>query len=116
MACGCETACGCTVIGDGSTAEVVRDGDTFIVSAIHPILGVADTDCIELDVDEDKILTATPVISPDDTSVILECTEDGFAASVRVDQASSAIVSEGPLGLRVDIPPADPTPDSAQPG
>lgn len=104
MACGCTSACGCDVQGDGTTANVVRQGDKFVVSAIFPFNEVADTDCIALDVDDDKVLTATPILSPDPTSVELECTANGLAAHVNVDPASTAIVSEGPDGLRVDVP------------
>lgn len=104
MACGCTSACGCDVVGDGSTAAVVRQGDKFIVSSIRPIEGVDFTDCIALEIDDEKILTASPILSSDPSSVELECTENGLAAHVVVDPASTAIVSEGPDGLRVDVP------------
>lgn len=118
--CGCTSACGCNVIGDDVTASVVRTGDTFTVSAIHPIVGVDDTDCIELDIDGSKILTATPRLASDvlvqDGGVDLECTTDGIEASLILDPASTAIVSVGTGGLRVDIPPPPPVPDAGQPG
>lgn len=104
MACGCTSACGCDVVGDGTTAAVVRQGDKFIVSSIRLIEAVESTDCIALEVDDEKVLTATPILSSDPSSVELECTENGLAAHVVVDPASTAIVSEGPDGLRVDVP------------
>lgn len=118
MACGCTSACGCNVIGDDVTAAVVRTGDTFTVSAIHPILGVADTDCMSLDVDPDKILTATPILlaGTSDGGVELECTPDGLEANIIVDPASTTIVSVSDQGLRVDAPPAPPGGGTGLPG
>lgn len=104
MPCGCQSACGCSVVGDGTTAEVTRNGDEFTVSAIIPVKSGEDTDCIALDVNIDGELRATPIISPDATAVSLECTEDGFEADVNIDPASTAIVTKGPAGLKVDVP------------
>jgi microcystin-dependent protein len=118
MACGCTSACGCDVIGDDVTAAVVRVGDTFTVSSIHPILDVADTDCIELDIDGSKILTASLILAPgtSDGGMQLECTPDGLEANIEVDPASTAIVSVSDQGLRVDAPPPPPGDGTGMPG
>lgn len=116
MPCGCQSACGCNIVGDGVTTSVVRVGDEFMVSATQVVAGLADTDCISLTVDESGTLMATPIIDPADHSVILECTGDGLAAEVRVDEASTAIVSVSADGLRVDVPPADASDGTGQPG
>lgn len=119
MACGCTSACGCNVIGDGTTAEVTRQGDTFTVSAIHPIKGIADTDCIQLELDDDLVLTATPVLADagdEEASVQLRCEEEGLVGDVVIDPASTAPISLTPDGLRVDLPPALPSADDATPG
>lgn len=105
MACGCETACGCNIVGDGVTAEVARVGDTFTVSSINPIMAVDDTDCIELSVAPDKTLTADIILDTDPASVELTCEADGLHAEVVPDPASTAIVSVSADGLRVDVPP-----------
>jgi microcystin-dependent protein len=115
MPCGCTSACGCNLV-PGDNVTIDRLGDTFTISATGAIVGVEDTDCIDLVIDVDKILTANPILSPDPGSVDLECTPSGIAASVVVDPASTAIVSEGPSGLRVDIPPPPATPDGWAPG
>lgn len=116
--CGCTSACGCDVQGDGTTASVVRQGDTFIVSAIPLILEVADSDCIALGIDDDKVLTAEPILDPDDVNdaVELVCGPNGLRADLLLDEASTAIVTQGPGGLRVDVPPADAVTGTEQPG
>lgn len=105
MPCGCTSACGCNLV-PGENVTIDRLGDTFTISAQGAIVGVESTDCIDLVIDVDKVLSASPILSPDPTSVDLECTPSGLAASVVVDPSSTAIVTEGPDGLRVDIPPA----------
>lgn len=115
MPCGCTSACGCNLI-EGDNIVISREGDSFTISAIGEIVGVEDSDCIELVIDPDRILQANLILSPEPTSVDLECTADGLEASVVVDPASTAIVSEGPLGLRVDVPPAAPGTGNEQPG
>jgi hypothetical protein len=105
MPCGCTSACGCNLV-PGENVSIDRLGDTFTISATGAIVGVESTDCIDLVIDVDKVLSASPILSPDPTSVDLECTPSGIAASVVVDPSSTAIVTEGPDGLRVDIPPA----------
>lgn len=106
MACGCQNTCGCTIVGDNVTAVVVEGpaAGTFTVSSIQTIMGVAATDCIQLEIDEDRILTATPILA-DGEAVDLSCTEDGLLAELVIDPASSAIVTQSDDGLRVDIPP-----------
>lgn len=116
MACGCQNTCGCIILGDGETTTVAQQGDTFTVSAIPFIRSVQDTDCIDLEVDIDGVLTATPVINDDPATVSLACSEDGLEASLLIDPDSTAIVTQSVDGLRVDVPAPPPTPDSAQPG
>lgn len=115
MSCGCTSACGCTVLGDGSTTSVVRDGDTFIVTALQFIDKVASTDCIQLAV-SGTTLSAYPILDTDNECVELSCGPDGLRADLVIDDASTAAVSCSEDGLRVDIPPSPPLPDSAQPG
>lgn len=119
MACGCISACGCNVVGDHTTAEVVRTGDTFTVSAILPIKGIDDTDCIVLSLDDDLILIADPVLADaadEDASVQLRCTETGLAGDVVIDPASTAPVTLTDDGLRIDLPAPLPSAESASPG
>jgi microcystin-dependent protein len=119
MACGCQNTCGCIIVGDGVTAEVAQGpgAGTFTVSSIQTIMGVEDTDCIALAIDGSKILRATPILSTDPGAIELECTEDGLAATLIVDPASTAIVSTSVDGLRVDVPPPPaPSGDTGQPG
>lgn len=79
MACGCTTTCGC-VIQAGVGINVMQMGDTFIVSLATGVpASVADTDSVELDV-----------------------TGGVLTANVLLDPASTAPVSIGPAGLRVD--------------
>lgn len=115
MPCGCTSACGCNLL-PGENVSIDRLGDTFTISAQGAIVGVEDTDCIALVIDNDKVLTASPILSPDPTSVDLECTPDGLTASVFVDPSSTAIVTEGPDGLRVDIPPTPAGGGDGEPG
>lgn len=110
MPCGCTSACGCLVVGDGSTADVVRDGDTFIVSALLFIDSVIDTDCIDLTVTPDGELSADLVVADagdEEASVQMRCTGNGIAGDVVLDPASTAPVSLTSDGLRVDLPPPD---------
>lgn len=120
MSCGCTSACGCNVVGDHVTAEVARDVDTFTVSAIHPIRGVEDTDCIDLVIrEEDRYLLASPILADaavQEASVQLRCSQDGIVGDVRLDPASTAVVSTSSMGLRVDMPPIPAADGEGQPG
>lgn len=116
MPCGCQSACGCSVVGDGTTAEVTRNGDEFTVSAIPVITDVEDTDCVSLEIsDPDKVLRAELILDDDPMAVVLECTPDGLRADLVLDPASSATVTQGPDGLRVDVPVVSGT-GNEQPG
>lgn len=119
MSCGCTSACGCNVVGiDPITAA--RAGDTISIGVVLPILGVVDTDCISLAIDPDtKILTSTPILgdaAAEEASVELRCTATGLVGDVRVDGSSTAIVTVGPDGLKVDVPTAPAAPDGRIPG
>ncbi len=115
MPCGCTSACGCIVVGDGVSADVVREGDTFTVSAIPVIIDVADTPCVTLAIDDEKILTADLVLVETDT-VDLECTESGLEANVKIDPDSTADVTVSEDGIRIDVPAAEPAADTGEPG
>lgn len=116
MPCGCQSACGCSVVGDGTTAEVTREGDVFTVSAIPVITDVEATDCVELEISEpDKVLRATLVLDDDPVAVVLECGVDGLKANLTIDPASTATVTQGPDGLKVDVPVVSGT-GNEQPG
>lgn len=118
MSCGCDSPCGCNVVGIGYI-DVTREGDTFKVGVDMPIKFVEDTDCVALAVDEEtRTLTAEPIIADADgvASVQLQCSEDGLIGDVIVDPASTAIVSTGPAGLRVDVPPPDLGDGEGRPG
>jgi len=119
MACGCESTCGCNVVGVGYI-DVTRTGDTFSVGVDMPIRLVEDTDCIALSVDEPtRTLRAVPILATaadEDASVQLRCSATGLAGDVVIDPASSAPVTLTPDGLRIDLPPPPATPDAASPG
>ena len=113
--CGCQQACGCTVIGDGVTTTAVTIGDTTTVSAIQTFLGVSDTNCIDM-VLAAGIVSAN-LLSLSSNSIALACVPGGLQATLRLDPASTAPVSITAAGLRVDccaatppaIKPATPT-------
>ncbi len=115
MACGCISDCGCIVVGDGVTADVVREGDTFTVSAIPVIIDVADTPCVTLAIDDEKILTADLVLVETET-VELECAESGLEANVKIDPDSTADVTVSEDGIRIDVPTAAEISGTGQPG
>jgi hypothetical protein len=118
MTCGCISACGCNVIGDGVTTSAVRVGDTITISAIQAVAGVADTDCVQLAIDGSQILRASLVLepAPQEGGIQLDCTPAGLAATLLIDPASTAIVSVSEDGLRVDIPPPPAAGGTGQPG
>lgn len=116
MSCGCIGTCSCNIVGDEVTAHVTKSGDTFFVSALPLIKSIADTNCIDLNVDIDGELTATPILAPDGGSVLLSCGADGMYGDVVVDPSSTADVSVTPDGLKVDLPTPDVVIDAAPPG
>lgn len=119
MPCGCQNACGCIVIGGDETIDVTQEGNTFSVFANLFIDSIDDTDCVDLSVDPDGTLTADLILADaadQDSSIQLECSEDGLTGDVVIDPASTAPVYLTSDGLRVDLPPPTPTVDSAQPG
>lgn len=119
MSCGCDSPCGCNVVGLGYV-DVTREGDTFKVSVDMPIRFVEDTDCIGLTVDpETRTLRAAPILAladDQDASLQLRCSDDGLTGDVVIDPASSAPVSLTSSGLRVDLPPPPASPEQADPG
>lgn len=98
--CGCQSS-GCNVIGDGATTDVVDvGGGKCKVSARLPILGVADTDCVDLEIDANRILRALLNLFDTD-SINLECAPGGLRADLRLDPASPAPLSVTAAGLSV---------------
>jgi len=103
MPCGCSQNCGCEVIAGTNNVTVVRIGDTFTISVSDASLvqSVADTDCIGLAVGGGT-LTATLNIAPINTPISLACTGAGLVGDLVIDPTSTAPISAGPAGLKID--------------
>lgn len=119
MSCGCDSPCGCNVVGS-EYIDVTRQGDTFTIAADLPIREVDDTDCVLLAIDEEtRTLTAELVFADaatEEASVELRCSENGLVGDVVIDPASTAIVTNTVDGLRVDVPPPDLGDGEGRPG
>lgn len=100
MACGCNQACGCIVIGDSVTTTAVTVGNTTTVSAIQTFLGVADTSCVNMTLAAGIVSANLTLLSSN--SIALACVPGGLQATLNIDPASTAPVSITAAGLRVD--------------
>lgn len=110
--CGCTNGCGCSVIAADDTIVVTTagGGSIFKVAALPLIREIEDTDCVDLDVDLDGVLTVRPILADaatEDASVQLSCSPTGITGDVVIDPASTAPISLTPNGLRIDLPPPE---------
>lgn len=102
MACGCENTCGCLITSPDGTIGVVQSVDEFQLSHLDYVRAVVDTPCVDLSVDVDGALTASPIIDPDPASVALACGPDGLIADLRIDPAGTLPITPTVDGLRFD--------------
>lgn len=130
MSCGCQSACGCSVIAGAGGITVSRVGDTFVVSYGGIVVTSVDTTgCVPLSFAA-GVIGASLLLDPAPSSVALTCGIGGLSAALVIDNslgnggvdliygatgvyanliidpAGSAPVSVGPLGLKVDCCPA----------
>lgn len=112
MSCGCQTACGCTLVSEDGTIAITRQGDTYFLSAVQFIDSVDGDGCVVLSVTDEGELSAD--INFDDATpgtVELECGPDGLRGNLRIDPAGTLPITETEDGLRFDCCAPEPSGD-----